>query len=460
LASLRKLLNGGYDATFTATSMIGIAFFIRMAVVLLTFHAVAGAGGDHAEFGWEMGWTARSVALGHGFSGPFQGLSGPTALVPPLYVYLLAGVFKLFGLYTARSAFVILTLNAIFSSLTCLPLYLAIRQLLGHRAGAIAGWAWVVYPYSIYFSSSRVWDYALTACLFCTCFLVAQRLHRTTRIVAWIGFGILYGISVLSNPSIATMLPVFLMIALWRVRQDGGPWLRNGLLTLLAFGCVMSPWVLRNERTLHIAAPLRDGFWLEAYAGNHGDTFESNPGDSHPASNAHEMQLYLQQGEVKYMAQKKAMTLAWVEHHPVAFAVVSLRRVVRIWTGFWSLSNAYLTTEPLDLPDIFFCSSITLLMFLGLRRWWRADRWSVLPYAALLVLFPLPYYLTHASPDYRQPMEPAVVALAAVGAFGLKLHDGDEDASPEELDLIEDEAFTSLRATKLNFRKDDSFSAL
>ena len=74
-----------------------------MIVVLANYRDVAYGSSDFNLFGWEMGWTARSIFLGQGFSSPYQQLTGPTALVPPLYPYLLAGIFKLFGLYTAQS---------------------------------------------------------------------------------------------------------------------------------------------------------------------------------------------------------------------------------------------------------------------------------------------------------------------------------------------------------------------
>jgi hypothetical protein len=58
---------------------------------------------DHWAFGWETGRVARSIATGQGFSSPYPEPTGPTAHLAPVYPYLLAGVFKLFGIYTASS---------------------------------------------------------------------------------------------------------------------------------------------------------------------------------------------------------------------------------------------------------------------------------------------------------------------------------------------------------------------
>src|SRR5271170_2718074 len=177
------------------------ALLVRLLVVVFVFRDQTDPTDHYAQFGWEMGWVARSIALGHGFSSPFFPATGPTALVPPLFPYLLAGMFHLFGLYTAKAAFAILSINSLFSALTCIPLYFSARYALGEKSAAIAGWCWVIYPYAVYFSGARVWDYALTGLLFTTCFCFAQRMHRRRKLVVWLGFGAFYGLTALANPS-------------------------------------------------------------------------------------------------------------------------------------------------------------------------------------------------------------------------------------------------------------------
>src|SRR5205823_3055239 len=52
------------------------------------------------SFGWEMGRIGVAIASGRGFADPFEGHTGLTAWEPPLYPYLIAGVFKVFGIYS------------------------------------------------------------------------------------------------------------------------------------------------------------------------------------------------------------------------------------------------------------------------------------------------------------------------------------------------------------------------
>src|SRR5260221_4430978 len=51
---------------------------------------------------WAFGRVARSLVAGHGFGNVFAD-TGPTAVVSPLYAYLLAGIIRLFRTYTPAS---------------------------------------------------------------------------------------------------------------------------------------------------------------------------------------------------------------------------------------------------------------------------------------------------------------------------------------------------------------------
>ena len=396
------------------------AFAIRLVVVCFTYRDLPDADKYYEQFGWEVGWVARALASGHGFSSPFWPWSGPTALVPPLYTVLLAGIFRLFGIYTLTSGFIILTINSLLSALTCIPVYFSAKYSLGSRGARVAAWVWAFYPFAIYFSAGRVWEYALTGLLFTTCFCIAQRIHHTTNLFAWLGWGVLYGVTALSNPAVLSVLPFLLLLALYKVRGSGGRWLLNGTITTIAVIAVLTPWTVRNYRALGILCPVRDNYWHEFYAGNFGDTSDPMPPQMHPAGNPVEMQKYLSMGEKAYIAEKHTMAVAWVTQNPISFALLSLRRAVFYWTGFWAFDSTYMQREPTELPNMFYCSCITLLMLRGIRRFWRHNRAAVWPYLVLIGIFPLTYYISHPLMDFRQPIEPAIIVLATFGAFPWK----------------------------------------
>ncbi len=396
------------------------ALAIRLVVVSFVFRGLPDPVRDHELFGQEVGWIARSIASHQGFSSPFFPTTGPTALLPPLYPFLLSIVFRIFGIYTAGSALAILSINSLLSALTCIPIYKAARISHGERIARYSGWAWAIYPFAIYFSAGRVWEYSLTSLLFASCFWLVLRLQIETRRFAWFGFGLMYGLAALSNPSVFSVFPFLVLLSLFKIRQKGGPWLRSGLLALLGVFAVVSPWTVRNYRTLHIVCPVRDNFWEELWSGNTGDTSSPMPGWTHPGSNPAEMKLYQAYGEVPYLAQKREMAVARITQHPLSFATLTLRRAAYYWTGCWSLAPDYVRSEPFQLPNVFFCSSLTLLMLFGMRSWWRMDSDAALPYLILIVVFPLTYYISHPLMDYRQPIEPVIVPLIVVGVQSLR----------------------------------------
>jgi 4-amino-4-deoxy-L-arabinose transferase-like glycosyltransferase len=405
-----------------------VALAIRMVVVFFVYRDLPDADKHYEAFGWEMGWIARALATGHGFSSPYYPLSGPTAIMSPLYPALLSLVFRLFGVYSLTSAFIILSINSVLSTLTCIPVYFSAKYSLGLRAAKIAAWVWALYPFAIYFSAGRVWEYALTSLLFTTCFCIAQRIHQSARPLAWIGFGALYGITAHSNASIMSTLPFLLGFALYRAHKAGKPWVLNGALTLITFFLVLTPWTVRNYRELGVIVPIRDNIWLELYADDFGNapkdrTSPPTAGErGYPADSPRELQKYLTMGEIPYLAEKKAMSLDDLRNHPhYKFLIVkTLRRIVYYWTGYWSFSAEELHDQPFTPENVFYVSTVTLFMLLGLRSLWRTNRTAAMPYLLLIGSFPITYYLTHPMMDYRQPIEPAVVVLGVAGAMALR----------------------------------------
>ena len=400
------------------------ALALRLAVVCIVFRDLPYAEpfNGHAQFGWEMGWIARALATGRGFSSPYQPWSGPTAMQPPLYPFLLSLVFRLFGVFSIASGFVILSLNSLLSALTCIPVFYSAKYSLGPRGARMAAWVWAAYPFAIYFSAGRVWEYALTGLLFTTCFCIAQRIHSSSKPMVWFAWGALFGLTALSNPAILSLLPFLLLMAMWRARQINHRWLVNGALTALGTLALLAPWMARNESALGILCPVRDNFWMEFYSGNNGDP-ALNPIATHPVNNPAEMANYLAIGEHAYMAEKHSLAIAAVKADPLFAVQKTARRVLYYWTGFWSFSADELAREPYSPGNVFYCCCISFLMLRGVRRLWRFNRAAALPYLLMIAVFPLAYYLTYPLMDYRQPIEPAILVLAVSGALPIrKLH--------------------------------------
>src|SRR5512138_3406419 len=88
--------------------MFAAALVIRLIVVGFLYPDQMEARRGFWPFGYEIGRVARSLAEGRGYSSPLFSDTGPTAWAAPFYPAILAGVFKLFGLFSATSAIVML----------------------------------------------------------------------------------------------------------------------------------------------------------------------------------------------------------------------------------------------------------------------------------------------------------------------------------------------------------------
>ena len=144
--------------------IVVVAFALRMAYCWYILGIREIAIPDKHPYGAETGAIAASIAAGRGFSSPVLGLaSGPTAWLAPIYPYLLAGIFKLFGIFTFKSSVMIRSLDMAFSAFVCWPLYAIGKKVFGTTVGAASAWLWALLPAGIYYSVIWVWDTALAA---------------------------------------------------------------------------------------------------------------------------------------------------------------------------------------------------------------------------------------------------------------------------------------------------------
>ncbi len=389
--------------------MVVAALAVRLAVIPFLYHDWLD---PFVLEHWAFGRVARSLVAGHGFGNVFAD-TGPTAVLAPVYTYLLAGVFWLFGTYTPASIMAALALNSLFSSLTCIPVFLLARRSFGQRAAKWAGWGWAFSPYGIYYGADWAWSTCLVTLLLAVLFLWALALEDSGNAWEWLGFGALGGFAALTEPVVLAVVP---LLGLWtcsrRLRKRKS-WALP--MTAAAFGAiaVMAPWFVRDYETFHQIIPIRSGFGLELYIGNSPDSLHWVDRSLHPNHNDAELAEYAERGELAYMAHKAQQARQYIRSHPAQYAYRVLRRIIYIWTGFWSFNRAYLAEEPLDVPNIFLSTTMTVLALAGLRRVCRANAALAGRFIIVFVFFPLAYYFSHPETYYFRPVDPLIVVLAA-----------------------------------------------
>ena len=361
---------------------------------------------------WAFGRIGRSIAQGHGFGNPLAN-TGLSALLPPVYPYILAGIFKVFGVYTVTSIVAALALNSVLSALTCIPIFLVARKSFGDRAGNWAGWGWAFFPYGVYYGADWAWSTCLVALLLCWLFLFAIELEESNNLVHWLAFGLLGGVTALTEPVILSVVPLlglWTCFQRWRKRRSS---LAPGAVAAVAAVAVIAPWIVRDYVLFHKFIPIRSGYGLELYIGNNGYSTSWVNRGLHPNHNAAEQAEYERDGEIAYMEHKRQQATAYIHAHSRWYACMTLRRAIYTWTGYWSLSREYLKEEPLDPPNIFVQTTTSLLALIGLWRAFRIDWPLAVRFAIVLVCFPAAYYFSHPETYYLRPVDPIFVVLAA-----------------------------------------------
>src|SRR5579872_5153023 len=399
--------------------MCAVAFVLRFVVAAFLYKEFVDPYRDFWHFGWETGRVARSIAAGHGFSSPLFGDTGPTAIMTPLYPYLLGGTFKVFGIYSTASAFALLAFNTLCSALTCIPIFLIAENFFGRRLAKWTGWTWVFFPHAIFFSAGRIWVTSLATLLLTLGLLMTIRFAHDTPLRTWVAYRVLWALNGLANPANLAVLPFLAVWLLVRLRVQSWRWIARAVVSALVFAAMISPWFVRNYRTFGRFMPFRDNFWYEFWAGNTGDTSDLVPDWAHPSNGEAEMQKYRDMGELRYFDSKKPMVLNFIRQHPGTFARLTAKKFVFTWTGFWSLNRTYLAGEPFEIPNTVFCTALTLLMLAGLWLAFRENPFAGSFFAVVLFSIPLLYYITHPDLEYRHVIDPEIVILATLAAMRL-----------------------------------------
>jgi hypothetical protein len=395
------------------------AFLIRAAYIVVAHTWRTPPYNNHFEFAWETGRVAASLASGHGYSSPFSGNTGPTAWMVPGFTLLLAGVFKVFGIYTNLSAWAILTLNSLFQALT-VPLIFEIgARVAGRRNALWSAWIWALYPGIMQYGVHWIWEMSLSTMLFAAALVLGMRMRGTGETAPeqqkpwnWILFGLVWGAIAMSNPTLLLMAPVegiWILAAIPEHRQL----LRASTLVLLSIAmctAVAAPWVIRNELVFHAFIPTRGNLGAElakAWAPS-SDGFPwgaTVPTEEHMA----EHQVYARMGEVAYVRMRGDMAKQWAHEYPAHFWKLVAVRFFMYWANVPHATDKHPASEAIrELSYCFGSMSGILGLLLALRR--RLPAAGLFAWA--IVLLPVIYYFVNVGARFRNPLEPILTVLS------------------------------------------------
>jgi 4-amino-4-deoxy-L-arabinose transferase-like glycosyltransferase len=356
--------------------------------------------------GIELGTLAQSLVAGQGLSSPFGGSTGPTALLAPGYPAVIALLFLIFGSFTFTSALAVMVMQLLFSVLTVLCIMQVGQQCFGIRTANLAGTFWAV-SLPLIWMPTIFWETCLSTLLLVGMVALALHCERRPGGLLWALMGAYCGLAALVNPSLLPALLALMGWAAWQTRKTF--WYLP--VALLVLSVVFAPWPIRNARVLHAFIPLRSTVGFELWVGNRAGASGFLDESQFPLFNRWEYDQYAAKGEVAYMRDKSTLARTYMRAHPGEFLRLSAVRFVRFWSGTGSKDGS-----------TFYAIHALLTTLLGLMGIWRLVRERRLRVTMLfllpLMVFPLPYYITHAEFRYRLVVDPLLTILAGYAVSG------------------------------------------
>ena len=387
--------------------LLPLSFALQLAAIGILHQYRTRPGEGNFGFGWEMGRVGRSIAQGHGFSSPYEGNTGPSAWEPPLYPYLIAGVFKLFGIYTVDSAWVLLSINSLLATLTTIPIFWIAHRTFGERVAIWSAYTWALNPYVWYWSIHWIWDTTFTPLVLTCLFLLALELQEWPGWGGWVKFGALYGVGALANPTMLAFLP-FCGLWIWKQRYRRGlPSLLGVVLSSAVFFVVLTPWLVRNYEVFGRFVFIRNDFGLQFRLGNGPYADGMLMPYLQPNLNRLELEKFQRLGELAYAQSCKQLALDWIRAHPARFVAVSLKRFFYFWNGVPRPTDS---RSAVDFRSSAFLATSVLALW-GLARALRQKRPGAWLFAGLVLTYPTVYYFVFPHARYRHPMEPELLIL-------------------------------------------------
>ena len=402
--------------------LLGAGLALRIVLILALRTYEIRADHDNWYFAYEYGRIGRSIAVGKGYSSPYElDRGGPTTKGCPFFPAYLSVLFRVFGVYSRGAAVAMHVGNSLASIATAFLVFIIGRRLFGPAVGWIAAALFTFDPTTLWYSFNSVWEGSFS-CLGLTALLALflwLRDHLTWRggAVGGLVAGIVAHVHVVA-------LPTALACAVWLlVRAKGRR--RAALWMLAVMGIVgalaIAPWSVRNSLIERRPVLMR----------GHLTVFVARAARPHEEADRRIVQSgFLKDhtrltniGDREYtrefterLATEPKVTVRQYLHDTFV-------RSVRFWIGEvwvkWESSGAAaaLAGIPLQSVKIVVHTAGTALALAGFLIGWRrrADVW--LPFAHAAGYFPIHGLIHCTMMRYRFPIHGSLVLLGSVALW-------------------------------------------
>ena len=381
------------------------ALSVRLAAITATVGVYTPAAAEPAADSRIHIAIVEGLLAGHGF----QWNGAPTAATPPLYIFMLAGLYGLF-----HSPAAVRLAQAGLGALGCVIFYGTVRRLCDDVTAAAAAALLAVYPLLAYLAGLHLTENLFLFLLLLVLWQAACVAERpTVRRAAWLGA--LIGLAALTRAVFVMFLPFLIVwtVGVWGLRSPIG--YRVFGAALICAAAVIIPWTVRNYAVLGAVIPVQGNAGVVFWAGNNpaadGGLVWPGPGtwtDGPLPDNGRYGWRGVGQAEENRRYLRAAAD--WITTHPGDYLALLGRKIVRLYGLTRTAAGRDLRVPPaVSAFQAFFLAAAAAGLTLARRRW-RA-LWI---FVVMILFTNLIAVVFSGSTRYATPMIPSLALYAGV----------------------------------------------
>lgn len=335
---------------------------------------------------------------------------------------MLAGIFKLFGIYTAASAVAAYMLSSLAAALTSLALYRLGKRIFDTGVGLAIAAVFAFHPSSIWHAVNTIWDVSILTLLLVVLVDRLYALPERPSVKQVAHLGLFMGLIALINPAPVPFYGAIAFVVWRRARRPESTGFKE--VAVLAGCCLLVylPWIVRNAVMLGVVTP-RTSVGLNLRLGNSEQSWRMGTGTAdlsiYPSNLKEEGLRFYRMGEIEYDRYCQRLAMDFIRRNPGKFASLTLMRIRAWWIGQGDEDAVHFKVK-------FRLSTLKHLMYLvplpffltGSLLAWRSRKRVGIVFA-LLLIYPIPYYFFFVAHRYRFPMEPFILLLGVYGVISM-----------------------------------------
>lgn len=218
----------------TLIFIIILAFALRLALFLYVI-----ANGNFET--WEYEEIAKNLASGAGFKNNYLGTTYYSCTTP-LYPYMCAAFYKLFGVNHGAIAFI----QVIFSTLACLVIFDIGRRICNPTVGLLASFLSAVHPGLIFYAVVKIHPFVFDSLLLSLSLWAFLYLKEGLSIKRSLMAGIVTGLCIYTRSTVIAFIPLAVTWLFFNYKGQLKKVLFNVVFIAIGISMVIGPWVLRN----------------------------------------------------------------------------------------------------------------------------------------------------------------------------------------------------------------------